>query len=802
MNLFDKPLTFLSDLFSNEKKNKDMGMLECILNSIEIKNQYLNEFNWKKYLDAYPDIILEEPNEMNAYKHWIEAGKFENRCSVKMDSEETYDRFEYESYLKVNPDLASVLNGEFELYHHWSNHGRYENRLVTSVESIDAKSNTIEIITIVPSVDFFVNPKHNSEWLMIMEDLLNEFDWKFYLRFYYDELVTVGITTYSQSFIHWCNHGKDEGRICFKSVDSFDEMYQSQELSNFECNNFPIYIINLKERIDKKLEMTEQFNTLNIKNYNFFTALDKEDEIVQLKYKEYTENYDKRAIRTTVYRSKWECKVIKSIGAMGLICSTIELFKQLEEKGINNVIIMEDDAQLHKSWHYMLKPLKTTLNDKELIYIGYNNHKSEVNKLLVHCNSDIIKKIPHDRTMFAFYGTFGYICNSQFRKKIIQLGIDWFIYNNCTIDYGYNILNWEKHIQSFVVTGEALVYPDVYDPDCINNKRENKENYYVERCINIHNYVPRIKKNIQFVFIIPSYNNEQWIEKNVLSVLNQTYENWKMIYINDNSTDKTGEKFLELTKDYDSKIVYLENSMQYGQAFNRYRAYNMCEDEDVCILLDGDDWLYHKNVLMYLCFFMNIHDVDVTYGQFNWFLENKVQPFDFPRDYDNHVKERKIYRKDTWRCMHLRTMKAKYLKMINALDFIDDNGDFITSSTDMVESFATLELCEGRHKRVDELLMIYNRDNSQIYPTSYYNSENQEEKNKVQNIVRNRKIYSNNRNEGVILIDIEEENYKSHINTYREDYKSSMDLFLVKGSELHFYVNKLNTYNDIQYLSE
>ena len=61
---------------------------------------------------------------------------------------------------------------------------------------------------------------------------------------------------------------------------------------------------------DKKLEIIHQFNTLNIKNYDFFTALDKDDEIVQLKYKEYTENYEKRAIRTTVYRSKWECKVI------------------------------------------------------------------------------------------------------------------------------------------------------------------------------------------------------------------------------------------------------------------------------------------------------------------------------------------------------------------------------------------------------------------------------------------------------------------------------------------------------------
>ena len=41
--------------------------------------------------------------------------------------------------------------------------------------------------------------------------------------------------------------------------------------------------------------------------------------------------------------------------------------------------------------------------------------------------------------------------------------------------------------------------------------------------------------------IIPVYNNEQYIEKCIQSVLNQTFENFEVIVINDGSTDKSGE---------------------------------------------------------------------------------------------------------------------------------------------------------------------------------------------------------------------------------------------------------------------
>ena len=43
----------------------------------------------------------------------------------------------------------------------------------------------------------------------------------------------------------------------------------------------------------------------------------------------------------------------------------------------------------------------------------------------------------------------------------------------------------------------------------------------------------------KFVLIIPSYNNENYIEKNLSSVLRQDYPKFRFIYINDASTDNT-----------------------------------------------------------------------------------------------------------------------------------------------------------------------------------------------------------------------------------------------------------------------
>ena len=54
----------------------------------------------------------------------------------------------------------------------------------------------------------------------------------------------------------------------------------------------------------------------------------------------------------------------------------------------------------------------------------------------------------------------------------------------------------------------------------------------------------------KFKIVIPSYNNEQWVEPNVASILNQTYTNYDVLYINDASTDNTLTLVNELVLNY------------------------------------------------------------------------------------------------------------------------------------------------------------------------------------------------------------------------------------------------------------
>ena len=57
--------------------------------------------------------------------------------------------------------------------------------------------------------------------------------------------------------------------------------------------------------------------------------------------------------------------------------------------------------------------------------------------------------------------------------------------------------------------------------------------------------------------IMPAYNVEEYIEKSIDSVLQQTYTNWELIIINDGSMDNT-KKIVENYLHIDMRIIYLE----------------------------------------------------------------------------------------------------------------------------------------------------------------------------------------------------------------------------------------------------
>lgn len=92
--------------------------------------------------------------------------------------------------------------------------------------------------------------------------------------------------------------------------------------------------------------------------------------------------------------------------------------------------------------------------------------------------------------------------------------------------------------------------------------------------------------------IMPSYNTGAFIKKAIQSVLNQSYENWELIIVDDCSTDNTEEVVLPFLND--QRIRYIKNEKNSGAAVSRNRALREAKGKWIAFLDSDDLWLPEK----------------------------------------------------------------------------------------------------------------------------------------------------------------------------------------------------------------
>jgi glycosyltransferase involved in cell wall biosynthesis len=93
---------------------------------------------------------------------------------------------------------------------------------------------------------------------------------------------------------------------------------------------------------------------------------------------------------------------------------------------------------------------------------------------------------------------------------------------------------------------------------------------------------------MKFSIITPTYNRADLIERAVKSILNQSYQNFEMIIVDDGSTDNT-EKIISKYSD-DKRIRYVKATQNGG--VNKARnigVKSISEDSDWITFLDSDD---------------------------------------------------------------------------------------------------------------------------------------------------------------------------------------------------------------------
>jgi glycosyltransferase involved in cell wall biosynthesis len=214
-----------------------------------------------------------------------------------------------------------------------------------------------------------------------------------------------------------------------------------------------------------------------------------------------------------------------------------------------------------------------------------------------------------------------------------------------------------------------------------------------------------------FVIIIPSYNNTLYCEHNVISVLNQNYKNFRVIYIDDCSKDDTYAKVAALIERSPMKdrITLIHNEANKGALRNIYEAVHSCDDQAIVVTVDGDDFLAHDDVLKKLNKVYSSGDVWMTYGNYLDYPSYHQKP-EICRAFPKSVVRNNSFRKHEWVASHLRTFYAGLFKKIAKEDFLLD-GKFLPMGWDLAFMIPMLEMAGEHHRFIEEPLYLYNRTN-------------------------------------------------------------------------------------------
>ena len=239
---------------------------------------------------------------------------------------------------------------------------------------------------------------------------------------------------------------------------------------------------------------------------------------------------------------------------------------------------------------------------------------------------------------------------------------------------------------------------------------------------------PENINQVEFVVVVPSYNNQAWYKKNLDSITQQTYPHFEIIYVNDCSTDKTSElvKQYRRTSPLKNRIKIINQPVRGGPLASQYTAIHQCPDHKVIVTVDGDDMLISPTVLQKLAKIYADKTIWLTHGSY----VNATGERGFVcRAYPPKAYKHTNFRKYGFWASHLKTFYAGLFKKIKLHD-LQYKNKFFPAAGDVAFMFPMLEMAsQGHVKFIEKPLYVWNNHspinehkvhlNEQIYFLTY-----------------------------------------------------------------------------------
>lgn len=136
--------------------------------------------------------------------------------------------------------------------------------------------------------------------------------------------------------------------------------------------------------------------------------------------------------------------------------------------------------------------------------------------------------------------------------------------------------------------GYDVVVPKMERPWCIHDDGfMNLENYYEERKKFLKEYGWGKQQKEKVSIIIPTYNRAHLIERSIRSILNQTYEDFELLIVDDGSTDNTKEVVEGIG---DVRIRYISCATNGGAAKARNVGIAEAKYDYIAFQDSDDEW--------------------------------------------------------------------------------------------------------------------------------------------------------------------------------------------------------------------
>ena len=102
-----------------------------------------------------------------------------------------------------------------------------------------------------------------------------------------------------------------------------------------------------------------------------------------------------------------------------------------------------------------------------------------------------------------------------------------------------------------------------------------------------------------FRIIMPNYNNAEWLDKSIGSVIKQTFNDYDFVFVDDISNDNSYNKASDLIKGRGVILQHWEKRWNGGSR-NVGLEYWRNENSNYTLFLDSDDWFIDNSVLQRL----------------------------------------------------------------------------------------------------------------------------------------------------------------------------------------------------------